>query len=235
MPEAFTISDSNGELSKTKERNLGKIISIRGSVVDVRFPDRLPELQSRLDVESDKRVIIEVTGHLDDETIRGLALTSTRGIKRGLAVYDEDVTVEVPVGEQLLGRMFNMFGEPIDEKGELAAGETKPIYQSSARLTLQHSERAIQTTGIKAIDLLSPIERGGKAGMFGGAGVGKTVLIMELIRNMVKQHEGVSLFCGIGERNREAVEMYREITEAGVLNQTVMVFGQMNEDRKSVV
>jgi len=229
MPEVLTISDSNKKFSKPDDRNTGRIISIRGSIVDVRFLHRLPELQSRLDVESEKRVIIEVTGHLDDETVRGLALTSTRGIKRGLTVYDEDTTVEVPVGDHLLGRMFNMFGDPIDEKGDLSAGETQPIYRSSAALTLQHSERAIQTTGIKAIDLLSPIERGGKAGMFGGAGVGKTVLIMELIRNMVKQHEGVSLFCGIGERNREAVEMYKEITEAGVLNQTVMVFGQMNE------
>lgn len=221
----------NGKYHKINEsaRNCGLITAIRGSVIDVRFQDRLPELQSRLEVDGDKRIIIEVTAHLDEETVRGLALNSTRGIRRGLRVYDDDTTLKVPVGEELLGRMFNLFGEPVDEKGAITGTESRSIFHSSASLALQHSEQTIQPTGIKAIDLLSPIERGGKAGLFGGAGVGKTVLIMELIRNMVSQHEGVSLFCGIGERNREAVEMYKEIQQAGVLNHTIMVFGQMNE------
>lgn len=233
MQQFNSIPKENGEFGQAspsdKNPNKGKIVAIRGSIVDIRFPDRLPELQNLLQVPSPKEVLIEVTGHLDEQLVRGLALTSTRGLKRGLTVYDNDTTVMAPVGNVLLGRMFNMFGEPVDEEGPLPPTERRSVFQPSSALSLQHTEQAIQPTGIKAIDLLAPIERGGKAGLFGGAGVGKTVLIMELIRNMVAQHEGVSLFCGIGERNREAVEMYKEIKEAGVLDHTVMVFGQMNE------
>lgn len=228
---AHALSILNGKSHEYGEgaRNCGKVIAIRGSVVDARFRERLPELQSRLVVDGEKEVIIEVTAHLDEQTVRGLALNSTRGLRRGLRVFDDDTTVKVPVGEDLLGRMFNLFGDTIDEKGTVNGEERRSMFHSSSSLVLQYSEQGIQTTGIKAIDLLSPIERGGKAGLFGGAGVGKTVLIMELIRNMVSQHEGVSLFCGIGERNREAVEMYKEIKAAGVLDHTIMVFGQMNE------
>ncbi|NGP89865.1 F0F1 ATP synthase subunit beta [Fodinibius halophilus] len=212
-----------------REINTGTIISVRGSIVDARFPHRLPEIHSSLTVKCNQRVILEVAMHLDEHTVRCLALTTTRGLKRGLTVNDSDAPVTVPVGKALLGRMFNMFGEPIDDKGTVVSDHFKPIYQPSVSLDLYHPRQEIQHTGIKAIDLLAPIERGGKAGLFGGAGVGKTVLIMELIRNMVTQHEGVSLFCGIGERNREAVELYKEINKAGVLDNTVMVFGQMNE------
>lgn len=233
MQHLNSIPKETGELGKLSSiegsGNRGRIIAIRGSIVDVYFPEQLPELKNLLTVASQKKVFIEVTGHLDEHIARGLALTSTRGLKRGLTVYDNDRSVMAPVGNPLLGRMFNMFGEPLDEKGPLPKTEMEPVFQPSSALSLQYSEQAIQPTGIKAIDLLAPIERGGKAGLFGGAGVGKTVLIMELIRNMVAQHEGVSLFCGIGERNREAVEMYKEIKEAGVLDNTVMVFGQMNE------
>ena len=229
MAQALSILKEDDHEIGEGARNCGKVTAIRGSVVDVCFQERLPELQSRLIVEGDKTVIIEVTAHLNDQTVRGLALNSTRGIRRGLRVFDDDTTVSVPVGEELLGRIFNLFGETIDEKGAVSGEDTRSMFHSSASLALQHSEQGIQPTGIKAIDLLSPIERGGKAGLFGGAGVGKTVLIMELIRNMVSQYEGVSLFCGIGERNREAVEMYKEIKAAGVLDHTIMVFGQMNE------
>ncbi len=231
MAHARSIPNGNHHKRNEGTRNCGKITAIRGSVVDVCFPDRLPELQSRLEVEAEgeRKVVIEVTAHLDRETVRGLALNSTRGIRRGLRVFDDDTTVKVPVGEELLGRIFNLFGETIDDLGPVTATESRSVFQSTASLAHQHTDQGIQPTGIKAIDLLSPIERGGKAGLFGGAGVGKTVLIMELIRNMVSQHEGVSLFCGIGERNREAVEMYKEIKEAGVLDHTIMVFGQMNE------
>jgi F-type H+-transporting ATPase subunit beta len=233
MQQGNSIPKQSGGVGPTgaskETRNKGYIIAIRGSIIDIQFPERLPELQNLLQVESAEKVLIEVTGHLDEHVARGLALTSTRNLKRGLTVYDNDRTVMVPVGEPLLGRVFNMFGEPLDEKGALPPTEKKSVFHPSTALSLQYTEQAIQPTGIKAIDLLAPIERGGKAGLFGGAGVGKTVLIMELIRNMVSQHEGVSLFCGIGERNREAVEMYKEISDAGVLDDTIMVFGQMDE------
>lgn len=229
MREKTAISLPDGRAKSESLGNTGVISAIRGSIIDVIFQERLPELQNLLHVEGSKKVLIEVTGHLDERTVRGLALTSTRGLRRGLGVVDQGSSVKSPVGKELLGRMFNMFGEPVDEKGPLGSIERRPVFRPSTELSLQHVEQAIQPTGIKAIDLLAPIERGGKAGLFGGAGVGKTVLIMELIRNMVSQHEGVSLFCGIGERNREAVEMYKEIMAAGVLEDTVMVFGQMNE------
>lgn len=227
----ISASPSAAYLQEDGARNIGVIIAIRGSIVDIQFQDKLPGLQSRLEVDTDTKqpVILEVNGHLDEYTVRGLALTSTRGLRRGLRVYDMNATITVPVGDQLLGRMFNMFGEPIDGKGEITVGERRSIFQSSTSLNLLESKQSIQETGIKAIDLLAPIERGGKAGLFGGAGVGKTVLIMELIRNMVTRHEGISLFCGIGERSREAVELYKEVSRAGVLDHTVMVFGQMNE------
>lgn len=226
MQQATVISNRDEKHSAT---NIGMITAIRGSIIDITFPDALPELQNLMQVASPENVFVEVVGHLNESTVRGLALTSTRGLRRGLPVADTGDSVRVSVGHKLLGRMFNMFGKPVDEKGPIADMPLKPVFRSSSELTLQQMMQAIQPTGIKAIDLLAPIERGGKAGLFGGAGVGKTVLIMELIRNMATQHEGVSLFCGIGERNREAVEMYKEITSAGVLDHTVMVFGQMNE------
>lgn len=209
--------------------NGGRIISVRGSVVDVYFPARLPELQNVLYVKSTPPAIIEVTTHLDDHTIRGLALTNTRGLQRGIAVQSEQHPLRVPVGSELLGRAFNIFGDPIDEKGDIKTRQNRSIYESTTSLSTAVSEQEVLETGIKAIDLLAPLERGGKAGLFGGAGVGKTVLLMEMIRNMVTEHEGVSFFCGIGERCREAVELYQQIEKAGVLDSTVLVFGQMNE------
>ncbi|MGF1498049.1 MAG: F0F1 ATP synthase subunit beta [Elainellaceae cyanobacterium] len=208
---------------------IGTIRSVRGSVVDVQFTEQLPELHRQLRAGDDQQVIIEVLAHVDDHTVRGIALTSTSGLARGGKVVNTGRSLEVPVGKALLGRILNVFGEPIDREGEIQGQERRSIYQSPPPLVEQSTIAEVLETGIKAIDLLTPLERGGKAGLFGGAGVGKTVLITEMIHNMVSHHEGVSLFCGIGERNREAEELYREMQEADVLGNTVLVFGQMDE------
>jgi len=213
----------------------GAIMRIRGSVVDVRFPTGLPELFNKLVVETEngrsesEPVALEVVSHLDRATARCLALSPTRGLNRGMRVSDTGSPLTVPVGRNLLGRVFNIFGETIDFDRPVVEESRQPIYRDPVPLEEQAATSEILHTGIKAIDVLAPVERGGKAGMFGGAGVGKTVLIMEMIRNMVAGHEGISLFCGIGERCREAEELYREIREAGVLDHTLLVFGQMNE------
>ena len=209
--------------------NQGRVIAIRGSVVDARFPDRLPELYHLLHAGADREIAIEVLSQRSDDVVRGIALTSVRGISRGSPVVDTGQPLQVGVGRKLLGRAVNVFGEPIDELGPLDLPERRSIHQPSVALADLGSSDEILETGIKSIDLLSPLERGGKVGLFGGAGVGKTVLIMELIHNMVARHRGMSLFCGIGERNREAEELYRELQDAGVLEDTVLVFGQMDE------
>ncbi|MEX2470836.1 MAG: F0F1 ATP synthase subunit beta [Gemmatimonadota bacterium] len=209
--------------------NRGHVVGVRGSVVDVRFRDRLPELYHLLRAGDDDEIAIEVLSQRSDEVVRGIALTSTRGLGRGSSVIDTGNTLQVPVGRELLGRAVNVFGAPIDELGDLELPERRSIHQPSVPLSELGSSSQVLETGIKAIDLLSPLERGGKVGLFGGAGVGKTVLIMELIHNMVARHRGMSLFCGIGERNREAEELYRELQDAGVLDDTVLVFGQMDE------
>jgi len=212
-----------------RKPNYGTVISVRSSVVDIHFPQRLPGLYHVLRGGEKEDVVIEVLSHLDSKTIRGIALSSTRGLAEGSTVVDTGNPLKVPVGERLLSRVFNVFGEPIDRKEPLTGGEWRSIHQEPVPLEQQSTKSEIFVTGIKAIDILSPLELGGKAGLFGGAGVGKTVLIMEMINNMVAGHEGVSLFCGIGERVREGEELYREMKEAGVLDHTVMVFGQMNE------
>jgi F-type H+-transporting ATPase subunit beta len=215
--------------SDSNTPNQGTVISVRGSVIDAHFPNRLPSLNNVLNAGAEGNIAIEVMTHLDSKTIRGISLTSTQGLAQGSPLVDLGHPLKVPVGKRLLGRMFNVFGETIDEKGVIKGGEWRVIHQEPIPLDRQSTTSEIFTTGIKAIDVLAPLERGGKAGLFGGAGVGKTVLIMEMIQNMVGQHEGVSLFCGIGERSREGEELYREMKEAGVLDNTVMVFGQMNE------
>ena len=209
--------------------NEGSVISIRGSVIDARFPGRLPEIRNVLRAGEERRILVEVITQLDAKTIRGVALTPTQGLSRGSKIVNEGHTFEVPVGKELLGRVFNVFGETIDSKGELNDVQWRPIHHTPVSLTQQSTVSEIFETGIKAIDVLSPLERGGKAGLFGGAGVGKTVLITEMIHNMVGRHEGISIFCGIGERCREGEELYREMQDAGVLGNTVLVFGQMNE------
>ena len=212
-----------------QRQNVGKIIAIRGSVVDAEFPARLPEMFNRLVAGDDGQVVLEVVRHLDERTVRALALTRVQGISRQTPIVDQGGPIEVPLGEQTLGRLFNVFGEVIDKGAPIEAAAHRSIHQLAVPLTQQSTRTELFETGIKAIDVLAPLERGGKAGLFGGAGVGKTVLIMEMIHNMVGEYQGVSMFCGIGERCREAEELYRELQETGVLKNTVLVFGQMDE------
>jgi F-type H+-transporting ATPase subunit beta len=207
----------------------GKVVSIRGSVVDVHFPHGLPEMNNQLSAGDGGRVVLEVVAHLNSQVVRGIALTPTQGLARDSAVLDRGRPIRVPVGRRLLGRVFNVFGEAIDGGEAVSGGEWRSIHQPPVPLAQRATLSEIFETGIKAIDVIAPLERGGKSGLFGGAGVGKTVLITEMIHNMVGRHGGVSIFCGIGERCREGEELYRDMAEAGVLDHTVMVFGQMNE------
>ncbi|MDT8384702.1 MAG: F0F1 ATP synthase subunit beta [Gammaproteobacteria bacterium] len=211
----------------------GKIVAIRGNVVDVQFPPPLParnhQLLTGADEQMGLRVVLEVQTHLDTATVRCIALNATRGLSRGMAVQDTGATLQIPVGEALLGRMLNVFGEAIDGRGAIESREHWPIHRPLLPLADRTTGTEIFETGIKAIDLLAPLERGGKSGMFGGAGVGKTVVINEMINNMAARYEGVSLFCGIGERMREAEEMYRAMQDSGVLDKAVLIYGQMNE------
>ncbi|MCK4622201.1 MAG: F0F1 ATP synthase subunit beta [Desulfuromonadales bacterium] len=212
-----------------EEKHHGIITSVRGGVVDARFPFELPRLNNLLQAGESGQIVIEVALHLNSRSIRGIALTPTQGLSRGSSVLDTGKPLMAPVGGQIRGRVFNVFGEPIDRKGELPGCEFRSVHRKPVALAERSTLSEIFETGIKAIDVLAPLERGGKAGLFGGAGVGKTVLITELIHNMVGRHAGVSIFCGIGERCREGEELYREMRETGVLDSTVMVFGQMNE------
>ncbi len=208
----------------------GKVIAVRGNVVDVDFPGTIPPRYQLLrSAHSHPLVQLEVQSHLSPNRVRCIALTATQGLRRGAAIIDTGAPLTIPVGEQLLGRMINVFGDAIDNKGAIDTPGRRPVHAHPLALDKRKTEQEIFETGIKAIDLLVPLERGGKAGLFGGAGVGKTVLVTEIIHNMLKRYQGVCLFCGIGERNREAEELYREMDEAGVLDKTVMVFGQMNE------
>jgi F-type H+-transporting ATPase subunit beta len=209
--------------------NQGTVVSVRGSVVDAQFPRNLPLVHSILSAGQDADITIEVQTHLNAETVRGVALTPTRGLALGSVVVDTGQPLRVPVGRSLLGRVFNVFGQPIDRKGDIKEAEWRSIHGEPVPISQRATTSEIFETGIKAIDVLVPLERGGKAGLFGGAGVGKTVIVTEMINNMVGRHEGISIFCGIGERCREGEELYREMKEAGVLDSTVMVFGQMNE------
>lgn len=216
--------------NKNNQENRGTVVAIRGSIVDVAFPDNnLPLLHNMLQAGPSGEIVLEVVSHQGSGLARGIALSPTRGLKRGDPVLDSGGMITVPVGNQVLGRMFNVLGETIDDKDPLKDVQVRGIHQVPASISRRVTNQEIFETGIKAIDLLTPLERGGKAGLFGGAGVGKTVLITELINNTVGKHEGVSIFCGIGERSREAEELYRDIQDAGVLDNTVMIFGQMNE------
>lgn len=216
-------------MNGNEDLNRGTVISIRGSVIDVRFSYRLPEIRNQLRAGDGDKIVIEVIIHLDSETVRGIALTPTQGLFRGSSVVDLGQPLKVPVGKQLLSRVFNVFGETIDKKEKLQGMEWRPINQRPIPLSQRVVTSRLFETGIKTIDVLSPLEQGGKAGLFGGAGVGKTVLIMEMINNMAKRYQGISIFCGIGERCREGEEIYREIQEVGVLDNAILIFGQMNE------
>jgi F-type H+/Na+-transporting ATPase subunit beta len=207
----------------------GTLVSIRGSVVDVRFEAGLPPINSLLRAGSDNQVVIEVWEHLDPQRIRGVAMTPTRGLARGMPVFDTGAPLTAPVGKNIRSRMFDVFGNAIDRRPPPADVSWRSVHQPPPSLEAQATRSEVFETGIKAIDVLMPLERGGKAGLFGGAGVGKTVLLTEMIHNMVSRHQGVSIFCGIGERCREGEELYREMQAAGVLSNMVMLFGQMNE------
>lgn len=207
----------------------GEIVAIEGGVADVRFNGPPPPQRALIRAGEDPEILIEVAALVSEHTVRGLILNPSDTLEIGMAATSSGETLSAPVGQAVLGRMLNLFGHPIDSAEPIKDVEWRSIDGKRIPLSRRKIEGEIFETGIKAIDLLSPLERGGKAGLFGGAGVGKTVLITEMIHNMVGQHEGVSLFCGIGERCREAEELYREMKEAGVLDRTVMVFGQMNE------
>ena len=218
-----------GEPVMNDKEAIGHIISIEGSIADIRFDGPLPEVGTHLVTLGDPQIDIEVASLPRGDVARGLVLNPMGHLRLGLAVRNTGAPLMVPVGEALLGRMLDIFGKTIDDKDPLGDVPRRPITGLPVPMSKRRVEGRIFETGIKAIDLLSPLESGGKAGLFGGAGVGKTVLITEMIHNMVAEYEGVSLFCGIGERSREAEELYREMERSGVLDQTVMVFGQMNE------
>lgn len=215
--------------TQTTNKPRGAIVAVRGNVVDVRFPLPLPPRNQQLRTGTDYHVVLEVQTHIDTSTVRCIALNVTSRLRRSMPVLETGTALEMPVGEALLGRMLNVFGEPVDGGDAIDAKEHWPIHRPLLPLAERATGTEVFETGIKAIDLLAPLERGGKSGMFGGAGVGKTVLINELINNMAMQYEGVSLFCGIGERLREAEEMYRAMQESGVLEKAVLIYGQMNE------
>ena len=221
--------DVSKESGHQSQDNFGEVVAVRGSVIDVRFRGRIPLIHNQLRLNGLPEVLVEVLAHLDHQTVRGIALTPTQGLARGSTLVDTGGPFMVPTGNALLGRMFNVFGETIDGRGLLCCGEPRSVHRKPPALTERVTSSEILETGIKVIDVLSPLERGGKAGLFGGAGVGKTVLITEMIHNMVGVHEGVSIFCGIGERCREAEELYREMEKSGVLEKSVMILSQMNE------
>lgn len=222
-------------VATAQKTNVGKVTQVIGPVVDVEFASgNLPEIYNALVIAGrtsagDIRVTCEVQQLLGDNQVRAVAMSSTDGIVRGMEVEDTGAPISVPVGKATLGRIFNVLGEPIDELGNVDTAETSPIHRSAPLFTNLETKPSTFETGIKVIDLLAPYRKGGKIGLFGGAGVGKTVLIMELINNIAKEHSGVSVFGGVGERTREGNDLYQEMKESGVLNQVALVYGQMNE------
>jgi F-type H+-transporting ATPase subunit beta len=216
---------------------VGKITQVIGAVVDVQFGDHLPEILNALETDNNgHRLVLEVAQHLGESTVRTIAMDATEGLVRGAEVKDTGGPIAVPVGDATLGRILNVIGEPVDEKGPVGASETRPIHAPAPNFAAQSTETEILTTGIKVVDLLAPYAKGGKIGLFGGAGVGKTVLIQELINNIAKVHSGFSVFAGVGERTREGNDLYHEFIESGVINiddlpksKVALVYGQMNE------
>ena len=215
----------------------GKVTQVIGAVVDVQFEDHLPEILNALETDNNgKRLVLEVAQHLGESTVRTIAMDATEGLVRGQKVSDTGGPITMPVGDATLGRILNVIGEPIDEKGPVEAAERRPIHAEAPDFAAQATSSDILVTGIKVIDLLAPYSKGGKIGLFGGAGVGKTVLIQELINNIAKVHSGYSVFAGVGERTREGNDLYYEFIESGVINadnlsesKVALVYGQMNE------
>ena len=217
-------------------KNQGTITQLIGAVVDVKFDGELPEIYTALEADNTgNKLVLEVAQHLGENSVRTIAMDSTEGLKRGDKVFNTKAPISVPVGPETLGRIINVIGEPIDEKGEVKTKEKWPIHRQSPKFTDQSTETEILVTGIKVIDLLAPYAKGGKIGLFGGAGVGKTVTIMELINNIAKAHGGFSVFAGVGERTREGNDLYHEMIESGVIkkdgkgSKAALVYGQMNE------
>ena len=218
-------------------RPKGKITQVMGAVVDVQFDNHLPEILNALETKNDgQKLILEVAQHLGENTVRTIAMDSSEGLVRGAIVEDAGAPISVPVGNPTLGRILNVVGEPVDEQGPIKAKQLRPIHQPAPEFSEQSTDTELLTTGIKVIDLLAPYSKGGKVGLFGGAGVGKTVLIMELINNIAKVHSGFSVFAGVGERTREGNDLYHEMIESGVINpkkleesKVSLVYGQMNE------
>lgn len=210
--------------------NIGKIVQIIGVVVDIEFEKQLPKIYNALEIEhKNKTLVLEVAQHIGSHRVRTIAMDLTDGLKRGMTVSDTGKPIQVPVGEKVLGRMFDVLGNPIDEMPAPKNVDRLPIHRKPPTLIQQSTKTEIFETGIKVIDLIAPFSKGGKVGLFGGAGVGKTVLLMELIRNVAAIHGGYSVFCGIGERTREGNDLYYEMKESGTLNKTALIFGQMNE------
>ncbi|MEO8038891.1 MAG: F0F1 ATP synthase subunit beta [Betaproteobacteria bacterium] len=207
----------------------GVVTAVRGSVVDARFEGRLPSIRTVLHAGSDQQIVIEVLTQRDARHVRGIALTSTEGLARGMPVRSTGMPLRAPVGKTILSRMFDVFGNAIDDGGPLREVEWRSVHSAPPALARRSTKTEVFETGIKVIDVLTPLERGGKAGLFGGAGVGKTVLLTEMIHNMIDHQDGVSIFCGIGERCREGAELHDAMQEAGVLPKMVMIFAQMNE------
>lgn len=211
--------------------NIGKVVQVIGPVVDIKFDEEnLPDIYNAISIESgNTKIITEVAQHLGDDIVRTISMESTDGLMRGMDALDTGAPISVPVGKPVLGRLFNMLGQPIDENGEVEADEYSPIHRPAPSFEDQSVKPEMFETGIKVIDLIAPYQKGGKIGLFGGAGVGKTVIIQELINNIAKEHGGLSVFTGVGERTREGNDLYYEMQESGVINKTALVFGQMNE------
>ena len=213
------------------KKNIGKVVQIIGPVLDVKFESGyLPDLLNAIEIDHDGgKVVVEVASQLGDDTVRCIAMSSTDGMSRGMAAVDTGAPIKVPVGKETLGRIFNLLGDPVDNGEAPATAERWAIHRDPPSYSEQEGTTEILETGIKVVDLIAPYAKGGKIGLFGGAGVGKTVLIMELINNVAKQHGGISVFTGVGERTREGNDLYNEMKESGVLSKTALVYGQMNE------
>lgn len=224
------------ELATKNEKGIGKITQVLGAVIDVQFEGALPPIMNALTLENDgKTLVLEVAQHLGENTVRTIAMDSTEGLVRGQSVVDTGKPISIPVGPETLGRIMNVVGEPIDERGDIKAKEHYPIHRDAPEFVDQSTETEMLVTGIKVVDLLAPYAKGGKIGLFGGAGVGKTVTIMELINNVAMKHGGVSVFAGVGERTREGNDLYHEMIDSGVIktdgegSKVALVYGQMNE------
>lgn len=236
LPCLWSTSNRNYASAATAAQAKGKIVAVIGAVVDVQFDDKLPPILNALEVEGRKpRLILEVAQHLGENTVRTIAMDGTEGLVRGNVVLDTNSPIKIPVGPETLGRIINVIGEPIDERGPVVTDKYAAIHQEAPEFVEMSVEQEILVTGIKVVDLLAPYSKGGKIGLFGGAGVGKTVLIMELINNIAKAHGGYSVFAGVGERTREGNDLYHEMIEGGVISlkdktsKVSLVYGQMNE------